>query len=235
MTESKKHKSRQRDVGLSSELQRETQLASIQAQTRRHFLRSMTGGLGSIFLGTMASRAAWASGLELSTDGTPRLDLKRDPRSPLSALPPQFAARAKRVIYLHMAGAPSQLELFEYKPELVKLDGQDCPASLLAGKRFAFITGVPKLMGPQYPFHQVDAHRSIQPCAGAIAGADRQRSTWLSFARIVGCVWPRHRESEFAWFHRVDLGWKYARRREATLGHWISAERLSGCAMPFSW
>ena len=53
-----------------------------------------------------------------------------------------------------MAGAPSQLELFEYKPDLMRLDGQDCPSSLLAGKRFAFITGVPKLMGPQYPFHQ---------------------------------------------------------------------------------
>jgi hypothetical protein len=42
-----------------------------------------------------------------------------------------------------MAGAPSQLELFEYKPELKRFDGQDCPASFLAGKRFAFISGVP--------------------------------------------------------------------------------------------
>src|SRR6202022_939645 len=59
------------------------------------------------------------------------------------------------VIYLHMVGGPSQLELFEHKPELKRLDGQDCPASFLAGKRFAFITGVPKLLGSQYPFHQV--------------------------------------------------------------------------------
>jgi hypothetical protein len=58
------------------------------------------------------------------------------------------------VIYLHMAGAPSQLELFEHKPELTRLDGQDCPASFLAGKRFAFINGVPKLLASQYPFHQ---------------------------------------------------------------------------------
>jgi hypothetical protein len=53
-----------------------------------------------------------------------------------------------------MAGAPSNLDLFDYKPELARLDGQDCPASFLQGKRFAFIRGVPKLLGPQYPFAQ---------------------------------------------------------------------------------
>jgi hypothetical protein len=53
-----------------------------------------------------------------------------------------------------MAGAPSQLELFDYKPELQKLDGQDCPPSLLEGKRFAFIRGVPKMLGPQARFAQ---------------------------------------------------------------------------------
>ena len=50
---------------------------------------------------------------------------------------PHFPAKAKRVIYLHMAGSPSQLELFDYKPELAKLDGKDCPDSLLEGKTFA--------------------------------------------------------------------------------------------------
>ena len=53
-----------------------------------------------------------------------------------------------------MAGAPSQLELFDYKPVLQKLNGKDCPASLLAGKQFAFIQGVPKMLGNQYPFAQ---------------------------------------------------------------------------------
>ena len=139
---------------LSSALHPELQLANLQAQTRRHFLRSLSGGLGSIFLGTMASSVPLFGKESEASYETSRIDLSRDPRSPLAALPPQFAARAKRVIYLHMAGAPSQLELFEYKPDLVRLDGQDCPASMLAGKRFAFITGVPKLMGPQYPFHR---------------------------------------------------------------------------------
>ncbi len=137
---------------LSNPLHPERRFANLQAQTRRHFLRSLSGGLGTVFLGAMATPILGNS--EESNVYTQPLDLKRDPRHPLSVLPPQFAPRAKRVIYLHMAGAPSQLELFDHKPELIRLDGQDCPASLLAGKRFAFITGVPKLLGPQYPFHQ---------------------------------------------------------------------------------
>jgi len=62
--------------------------------------------------------------------------------------------KAKNVIFLHMAGAPSQLELFDYKPLLKQLDGKDCPQSLLEGKRFAFIQGTPKMLGPQSNFKQ---------------------------------------------------------------------------------
>jgi Protein of unknown function (DUF1501) len=136
-------------------MSREEKMARLQAQTRRHFLRSVTAGVGAMYLGSLASPSIpSAKAAELAIDGLPRLDFIRDPKTPLSVLPPQFAARAKRVIYLHMAGAPSQLELFEHKPDLTRLDGQDCPASFLAGKRFAFISGVPKLLGSQYPFHQ---------------------------------------------------------------------------------
>ncbi|MEL6926001.1 MAG: DUF1501 domain-containing protein, partial [Bacteroidota bacterium] len=67
---------------------------------------------------------------------------------------PHFAPKAKRVIYLHMAGGPSQLELFDYKPALEKLHGKECPPSLLEGKRFAFIQGVPRMLGPQAKFAQ---------------------------------------------------------------------------------
>jgi len=70
----------------------------------------------------------------------------------LAAKMPHFAPTAKRIIYLHMAGAPSQLELFDYKPELGKLDGKEWPPSLLEGKKFAFIQGVPKMLGPQADF-----------------------------------------------------------------------------------
>jgi hypothetical protein len=155
MKDSMHRGSKRAQLEFANELHPSRVFARLQAQTRRHFLLSLTGGLGSMFLGTLASPlSSIASAVESSTDGITRLDLKRDPKNPLAALPAQFAPRAKRVIYLHMAGAPSQLELFDHKPELTKFDGQDCPASFLAGKRFAFITGIPKLLGTQYPFHQ---------------------------------------------------------------------------------
>src|SRR6267154_2786218 len=138
----------------SAETHPDLRKALLQAQTRRHFLRSMGGGLGTLFVGTSLSRYA-AGAYDSGRSELAGLDFTRDASSPLAALPPQFAAKVRRVIYLHMAGAPSQLELFEHKPELKRLDGQDCPASFLAGKRFAFISGVPKLLGSQYPFHQV--------------------------------------------------------------------------------
>ncbi len=77
-----------------------------------------------------------------------------DAANPLAPKLPPFPGKARAVIYLHMAGAPSQLELFDYKPELMKLDGLDCPQSLLEGKRFAFIRGVPKMLGPQAVFRR---------------------------------------------------------------------------------
>lgn len=111
--------------------------------TRRHFFKQCVSGLGGMYLGSMAQ-----------SFGKEPLPIIRDPNAPLSALPPQFAGKAKRVIFLHMAGAPSQHELFDYKPELAKLDGQPCPQEYLEGKRFAFISGVPKILGPQFPFHR---------------------------------------------------------------------------------
>jgi hypothetical protein len=129
----------------------ELQIAVLQEQTRRHFLRSLGSGMGSIFLGTSLANYAVPTN---TTREKSSLSFARDAATPLSQLPPQFPAKVKRVIYLHMAGAPSQLELYDYKPELRRLDGQDCPASFLAGKRFAFISGVPKLLGSQFPFKQ---------------------------------------------------------------------------------
>lgn len=105
--------------------------------TRRHFLRASSVGLGSVAFNLLmgGSRAVQAG----SSD-------------PLAVKASHFVPRAKRVIFLHMAGAPSQLELFDYKPELHKLDGQNCPPSFLEGKRFAFIQGVPRMLGPQAEF-----------------------------------------------------------------------------------
>ena len=67
---------------------------------------------------------------------------------------PHFAPKARSVIYLHMAGAPSQLELWDYKPLLEQLHGRPCPESLLEGKKFAFIRGTPKMLGPQVSFQR---------------------------------------------------------------------------------
>src|SRR5581483_8428327 len=65
---------------------------------------------------------------------------------------PHFTPRAKNVIYLHMIGAPSHLDLFDYKPELVKRDNQVCPDELTKGKRFAFLGGKLTLGGTRFRF-----------------------------------------------------------------------------------
>lgn len=122
----------------------EARRAVVQYQTRRHFLRTVGTGLGAMALSSIFNGC-----------GSPTTPVSGiDPYNLLSPRVPHFAPRAKSVIFLHMAGAPSQLELFDYKPDLAKLDGLDCPASLLEGKKFAFIRGVPKMLGPQATFKQ---------------------------------------------------------------------------------
>ncbi len=121
------------------------QHAQLTHQTRRLFLRNGMAGLGAFWLAGQSASAT-------STIGADQAE--RDPAHPFALRKPHFVPRAKRVIVLHMAGAPSQLELFDHKPELTKHDGQDCPQEFLEGQRFAFIRGVPKLLGSYYPFHQ---------------------------------------------------------------------------------
>ncbi len=115
----------------------------LQHLTRRHFLSKCSTGLGAMWLAGAAGRSWGASGI-----------LKKNPANPLAPAMSQFAAKAKRVIYLHMSGAPSQHELFDYKPELEKLNGKECPKEFLEGKQFAFIQGVPRMLGPQFGFKQ---------------------------------------------------------------------------------
>ena len=122
-----------------------TMFDRLTAQTRREFLGQGTVGLGALWLASQQPQA---------TIGSEIFHPTHDELNPLSAVAPPNPAKAKRVIYLHMVGAPSQLELFDYKPELKKLDGQRCPQSFLEGKRFAFIQGTPMMLGPQYDFSQ---------------------------------------------------------------------------------
>ena len=122
----------------------------LQTQTRRHFLLDCVSKMGGLAM------APLLFGCELGKDGTLKSGLNLSDRdlNPLSPLPSPFLGKAKSIIYLHMAGAPSQLELFDFKPELAKYHDQDCPESLLEGRKFAFIRGVPKMLGPQAKFSQ---------------------------------------------------------------------------------
>ena len=117
--------------------------ASLHHQTRRTFLRSAGQfSLGSIALASMLrEKDAAAAGPAASIN-------------PLAARKPHFSSKIKRVIYLHMSGAPPHLDIFDYKPELVKHDGEVCPDKFLKGRRFAFTTGVPKLLGTKRQFTQ---------------------------------------------------------------------------------
>jgi Protein of unknown function (DUF1501) len=115
-------------------------LEQLQALTRRHFLGKTAHGLGAMALASLLKNS-------LSAGVTP-------PSNPLAPRLPHYAGKAKRVIYLHLTGSPPHLDLFDYKPELVKRDGQDCPDAFLKGKRFAFTSGTPKLLGTRRTFAQ---------------------------------------------------------------------------------
>jgi len=133
-----------RDELNNQRLLKEAEHAILRMHTRRHFLKESAMGLGALALGSLFGSCGQSAGTPIAFD----------PVHPLLPKAPPFFGKAKSVIYLHMAGAPSQLELFDYKPELEKMNGQDCPPSLLEGKRFAFIRGVPKMLGPQAKFSQ---------------------------------------------------------------------------------
>src|SRR6186713_766340 len=117
--------------------------------TRRHFFSRCAVGLGGIALASMLSERR-LHGAGAGSPGLPPLPNPMAPRAP------HFAPRAKNVIYPFMAGGPSQLELFDYKPKLIELNGQPVPASLIEGKRFAFMDSShgTKLLGTRRTFAQ---------------------------------------------------------------------------------
>jgi hypothetical protein len=107
-------------------------------QTRRHFFNSCAIGVGSMALSSlMAAPTAKVS-------------------NPLTPKPPHFPAKARSVIFLFMAGGPSQLDLFEHKPQLTELNGQPIPDSYTAGKRFAFMDSSHRsnLLATKFSFQQ---------------------------------------------------------------------------------
>ncbi len=110
---------------------------SPQEISRRWFFQQCGVGLGAIALGSLLRENGFAA----STLG-----------GPLAPKQPHFAPKAKRVIFLFMAGAPSHLELFDYKPELAKFDGTLPPAELIKDYRAAFISPNSTLLGPKFKF-----------------------------------------------------------------------------------
>ena len=108
--------------------------------TRRWFFRQCGVGLGSIALGSLlgADKAFGASSPKIS--------------NPLAPRAPHFKPKAKRVIYLFMAGAPSQLDLFDYKPALAKFNGKPVPAEVVMGQKYAFIKPDAALYATEFKF-----------------------------------------------------------------------------------
>lgn len=110
--------------------------------TRRHFFRECGVGVGKIALASLLTDAfsPWGRGAQ------------QPPTNLLAPKAPHFTPKAKRVIHLFMAGAPSQLDLFDYKPELSKLEGKPLPPSVIGGQRYAFIRPDAAVLGPRYKF-----------------------------------------------------------------------------------
>ncbi|KAB2667800.1 MAG: DUF1501 domain-containing protein, partial [Verrucomicrobia bacterium] len=110
--------------------------------TRRHFLRDCGVGLGKIALaGLLADGVAGRARGAAVTSG-----------NAMAPRQPHFRPTAKRVIHLFMAGAPSQLELFDHKPELARLEGKPLPESVIRGQRYAFIRPDAAVLGPRFRF-----------------------------------------------------------------------------------
>ena len=109
----------------------------LQARTRRHFFRDCGIGVGKMALASMLARDGFAAGV-----------------NSMKAL--HHPAKIDHVIYLFQCGGPSQLELFDYKPELTKFHQKPVPESLMKGKRFAFMDTFskepPKLLGQARQF-----------------------------------------------------------------------------------
>jgi Protein of unknown function (DUF1501) len=103
--------------------------------TRRHFFQDCAIGTGKIALASLLAESAQAAA-----------------KSPTTAQSSHFQPKAKAVIHLFMAGAPSQLELFDHKPMLTRFEGKPLPPSVIGGQRYAFIRPDAAVLGPQYKF-----------------------------------------------------------------------------------
>lgn len=177
--------------------------------------------------------------------------------NPLTLKPQHFPAKAKSITFLFMAGAPSQLDLLDYKPKFQELKGQHIPESLVKGERFAFIKAAPKLLGSPYAFKkcgQSGAEISkLLPYLGKVADdiamVRSVTATQFSHApaqifmncghQIIGRpsmvgladLWVRVRTQRPAWIRRAAVGREPSRRRKIMLGERVPANALSRCGV----
>ncbi len=212
---------------------------------RRWFLQECGVGLGAMALAELIGPASTARAATTTAD-------------PLAPKAPHFAPRAKNVIFLFMAGAPSHLELFDNKPELAKFNGTLPPPELLKGYRAAFINPNSKLLGPKFKFAKhgqcgaeltellphlatvaddIAIVRSmIDRCLQSRPGPDfdehRQPDFWPAEHRSLGDLWPGERSPRPAGLRRLFQRLERAQRRQRQLGKRLSADRLSGRAVP---
>src|SRR5215217_5262312 len=121
---------------------RANNLAELREITRRQLFETCGVGIGKIALASSLASAA------TTQPSSPARGLA----NPMAPKPPHFKAKAKRVIYMFMVGAPSQLDLFDPKPSLVKYDGQPIPSEYTKGQRYAFIEKTAALMSSRYQF-----------------------------------------------------------------------------------
>ena len=157
-----------------------------------------------------------------------------------------------------MAGAPSQIDLFDPKPALTKHDGQDIPDEFIKGERFAFIKGTPKLLASPVPVlahgqsgardlgaaappgegrrrhhdRPLDADDAVQPRAGADLHEHRAPGDRPAEPRIVAQLRAGQREQRSAGVRRAALGREQSRRRQVLLGQRFSSDRPSGRRVP---
>ena len=223
--------------------------ASLLQRTRRYFLRDSAVGLGGIALSTLLHGKSSGGSIDPAQD-------------PLAERRSHFAAKAKHVIYLHMTGSPPHLDLYDYKPELVKRTGEDCPESI---SRRA--SGSPS--PPASPSCSARRARSRSTASAGMLAVRRHAATCTASptrcasssrctptssttprpsccstpARprsgrpslgLLGDLRPGHREREPARLRRADLQRRAAQRRQELLRQRLSAVGLPGSAVPLA-
>lgn len=114
--------------------------------TRRHFFSDCRVGLGKMALASLLT-----SGAARVASSAERAAMAQNPLAPRE---PHYAPKAKAVIHLFMAGAPSHLDLFDYKPKLKEYEGKPIPPEVIGGQRYAFIRSDANCLGPQFKFEK---------------------------------------------------------------------------------